>query len=715
MKFWRQMMVNEKLLSPTVASAFYGNFKSLHDIQDSAIKPIVEGKNVVLSASTGSGKTEAVMAPLVSRYIKNTIQNNSLTILYIAPTKALVNDLERRLSPSLNKLGLRLGVRHGDRDDMKSKHVPNVLITTPESLDVMLFRGDESLNDVHAIIIDEAHLLYNTQRGLHLSILLNRLRNILNHSLQWAAISATMANLRHIRDFFFGSQEEAEFLKDSTSREIDAQIRFLQSPDDLHILFNRLIKANNGKGKFLIFANSRNECEYIAECLVSDESLKPFVFTHYSSLSTEMRNDVESSFGQSMCAICIATNTLELGIDIGNIDAVFMYGPPSGIESFLQRIGRSNRRSKKTNVVCFIRLYSSNPFLEALEFHALIHFAKQGLLPQRQPYELFGAAVQQALSYIGSVEGKFIRTAELAQMCEHLPHLDRLALESIFECMSEQEYLLPHGFKNQYGAGQNLYKLIDYRMIYGNFPVSSQKIPIFYKSKILGYVPSINLLRIHNGSNIRFAGKKWQVKKAKIEAIEVTISHNSDDIVNMIYLGSGMGIDSFVLNAVLEIIYHDELEFELYAKDDREMMQSLFVSIRKSMKENTIPYFKSHDKYVYLTFAGSLINKAIALITKQYDFKANDTTLICSTKINWNNIPTNPNDYELVFDDLFEANSNQTFYQSLLPEIFQKREYLQNWLRDSMNSMHLQRLRNSLAIELNHELMSAWGIIQIGD
>jgi ATP-dependent Lhr-like helicase len=665
---------------------------------------------VVLSAGTGSGKTEAVMAPLISKYLKNAVESDSLTILYIAPTKALVNDLDRRLYPYLNRLNLRVGVRHGDRDDMKLGHIPHVLITTPESLDVMLFRKDEALEGIYAVIIDEVHLIYNTQRGLHLSILLRRLRKLVNHPVQWAAISATMGNLRYVKDFLFGVNEEAEFLEDSNSREIDAQIRFLHYLEDLQDLFIKLIGSKNRKGKFLLFANSRRECEQIADILAENEELKPFVLAHYSSLSPEVRNDVETFFNQSTKAICIATSTLELGIDIGDIDAVFLYGPPPGVESFLQRIGRSNRRLKVTNVICCVRPDCNYPYLEALIFQALIELARQGILPTKEPYEFFGSAAQQALSCIGSTNGTFTRAADIADFCTHLPHINRKVTDMILESLAEKEYLKRHGFKNRYGAEENLYKLIDYRMIYGNFPVSSRQISISNGKKILGHVPSINLLRINRGSNIRFAGKKWKVVNSCSEGIEVIESGNQTHSIDIKYSGKGGATDAFVLNAVVELLCAGGFESDMYHPRERESVSLMVESIKKTVGNNSIPFIKKNGKYTYLTFSGKLVNKAIALITDQYEFEVSDTTLTCFTRINWNTIPINPKDYEKVFDHLFEADSDQTFYQSLLPDSLQRHEFLQNWLKDSTIKIQLSRLQRSMPIEVSCGHLKEWGL-----
>ncbi len=318
----------------------------------------------------------------------------------------MVNDIEKRIHLPLSSLGLRVGVRHGDRDDLASGQTPHVLVTTPESFDVLLFRKDAALITVKAVIIDEVHLLYNTQRGLQLSILLQRLKQSLTDNPQRVALSATVGRLPDIRDFLFGRDEQAEFFQFPAQRTIDAQIRNISDDNS----FLRLIRLLTQRPvKLLIFANARKECERLAGFLRQDKQLKAEVFVHYSSLSPNVRVEAEQNFSKSNTAICIATSTLELGIDIGDIDAVLLWGVPSGVESFLQRIGRSNRRSYKINVVCLVSDDSEVPLGEVLRFMAIIDAGKRGELSIRAPFELFGAVGQQFLSVIASDGGRFTR------------------------------------------------------------------------------------------------------------------------------------------------------------------------------------------------------------------------------------------------------------------------------------------------------------------
>jgi ATP-dependent helicase Lhr and Lhr-like helicase len=264
-------------LNSRVAQAFYGRFPKLWPAQEAAIRPILSRENVVVCAGTGSGKTEAILAPLVNLFWEDAVLSNSTAILYVAPTKALLNDVLRRIEKPLSDLGLRVGVRHGDRNDLKRAAIPHVLLTTPESLDVLLFGKSPALQGVRALILDEAHLLYNTQRGLQFSILVQRLRVQLSpRSLQWAALSATMSRLDDVRDFLFGEGETAQFLSFPAAKPIDAQIRSITSAEELVDLVGLLEEGR--PAKLLMFADSRRTCERLAGILRQDGASEPAVF-----------------------------------------------------------------------------------------------------------------------------------------------------------------------------------------------------------------------------------------------------------------------------------------------------------------------------------------------------------------------------------------------------------------------------------------------------
>ena len=677
-------------LDPRVAAVFYGRFPKLREAQEAAIEPLISGTNVVLSAGTGSGKTEAVVAPLISRYWKLAARSDDLVLLYIAPTKALVNDLEKRLHPPIANLGLRVGVRHGDRDDLTRGLKPHILITTPESLDVMLFRKDAALHSVRAVVIDEVHLLYNTQRGLQLSILLRRLRHILSEGLHWAALSATIGDLSHVRDFLMGGEEDAVFLNFPAQRAIDAQVRHVASEATFVGLIRRLTEGR--PTKLLIFANSRRECERLSGALQREELLRHSIFAHYSSLSPEIRLDTERKFASMQTAICVATSTLELGIDIGDIDAVLLWGVPGGVDSFLQRIGRGNRRSNKTNVACLIPDDSTAVTLDAMRFAALIDAARKGELPIRAPYDLFGAVGQQSLSVIASDGGRFTRISDLCELVSHKTYLSRDTVETILAELASNGFLQRHGFKNQYGADDALYRLVDMKLIYGNFGVSSQTVDVYHDSKRLGEVPAINLMRLRNGTDVRFTGKCWRIQKLSRDGIYLQPSRPTSEAVDFSYGGEGIHADGFVSDRIWHLIHSSEFSDDLLVRELRQQVARFREVIRKSCSADQIPYQRSTEGIRYYTFGGYLVNKAIGLASRKSGFKADDISLSVPSPIDWSMVSRQPPEYEEFFHLLFEPSSEQSIYQQQLPTELQQLEYLQEWLRDETIPHILTRL-----------------------
>ena len=170
-------MIDLASMNKEVFRTFFGEFTSLNPVQEKTIPLLLDGRNIVVSAGTGTGKTEAVLAPLVSRHLDYALSNDCLTWLYITPTKALVNDIRRRIEPALSQLHVSVGIRHGDRDETYRSKSQHFLITTPESLDVLLTRGEKTLQSVRTVILDETHMLYNTQRGLQAALLISRVNS----------------------------------------------------------------------------------------------------------------------------------------------------------------------------------------------------------------------------------------------------------------------------------------------------------------------------------------------------------------------------------------------------------------------------------------------------------------------------------------------------------------------------------------------------------
>ncbi len=366
---------------------FFSRFGSFTPIQEMTIPLILNGDNVVVISPSASGKTEAVIAPVLENLLKES--RTGLKVLYVTPTRALVNDLFRRLEEPVNSLNLTIGRKTGDHPAINKDKLPNVLLTTPESFDSLLTRAPGIFLNLNAVILDEIHLLDNTPRGDQLRILLTRLRKILKQSgkkLQYCALSATIDDL-NIGERYFENPRVC-YLK--SPREIEYILiparRFLN--DLMRVLIARQSK------KILIFFNARSYVESFSRKL-NQPPFEGKVFVHHASLPRAKREEVERVMNQSERAILLATSTLELGIDIGDVDAIVLYRPPYNVSSLLQRVGRGNRRTDKLFAV---GVYLNN--WEKILFETFFECSRQGMLYEKRYQPLLSVIPQQFYSYL---------------------------------------------------------------------------------------------------------------------------------------------------------------------------------------------------------------------------------------------------------------------------------------------------------------------------
>ncbi|MBC8163686.1 MAG: DEAD/DEAH box helicase, partial [Roseiflexaceae bacterium] len=417
---------------PRTWPAFFERYGSFSATQAAAIPALLGGANVLLCAPTASGKTAAALAPLLERHCPPD-RAPGLRILYITPTRALANDLAARLAGPLDAPGLTLGVKTGD-NTFRPRRAPDLLLTTPESADSLLSTNARLFATLHALIIDELHLFDGTPRGDQLRVILNRVRRIRAYAaargeapaaaLQYAALSATMAAAEATVGGYFWP---AQIVRVSGQRVITAE-QIASTPGSSAEILEYLASFRaRGWRKALVFCNSRAEVEAYAAATRPASPFGSAVYAHYSNIDPRRRREIEQQFGLADAAICFASSTLELGIDIGDIDVVMLIGPPGSSASFLQRIGRGNRRGSATRVACFHR----TP-LERLLFAALLH-SQPSDLPQAEAAirarSETGAggetartstfrpavAVQQLFSLIKQSPTAALRLAELAE------------------------------------------------------------------------------------------------------------------------------------------------------------------------------------------------------------------------------------------------------------------------------------------------------------
>ena len=467
-----------------VGAAFLGGFRTLRDVQRAAIPRILEGRDVLVASATASGKTEAVLAPLVARTLNRLpMHGPSIRMLLIAPTRALVNDLAARLDGPLGRLGLACGRQTSDHRDKYGR--PFVLITTPESFDSMLVRDgrvdngrvtDHLLAGLAVVFVDEAHLFDGTARGDHLSWLMGRLRRVrlLNDEsgtdgragLQVCAGSATISDpeglayrllgpcaiavrvpgTREVE--VFAPSEASAWLPVETSMDpVGLRDRLELAPAEnlAQAAEGRIWRALSGVGdtrlrKALVFAPTRSLVDTLsaelAAMLPRRRAIR--VLAHHGSLERAVREDAEGEFAAARDAVLVATTTLEVGVDIGDVDLVVLIGAPPWTRSLLQRIGRAGRRIGSTKVLALPRTT-----VERAALASMLIAARDGRLEPEGYTRRWSVFVQQAASFVAQGRPRGRKRSHLVELARDVwPEEESATAEAIVEHLLDEERLI---------------------------------------------------------------------------------------------------------------------------------------------------------------------------------------------------------------------------------------------------------------------------------
>ena len=364
-------------LAPRLQQAIVARlgWSSLRPVQELAGEALLSGKNAVILAPTAGGKTEASMFPTLSKMVEK--QPIGVGAIYVAPIKALLNNQEDRLGLYTEMVGLRRFVWHGDTTTSERKKFldepAELLMTTPESLEVMLVSqrvdAEALFNDLRMIVIDEVHAIAGTDRGAHLMSVIERIRRLSKHDIQRAGLSATVGNPTAILDWLRGTSERDGVVVDPPKKPSRRQLLIVHEPDQTQIAIAAAQVAQGSKSLF--FCQSRATTEAVAETM---RRAGTTVFVHHSAVSKEERLLAEQEFhhGSDACIVC--TSTLELGIDVGDLDKVLQANAPETVGSFLQRMGRTGRREgQAANTTFFCEKIDT-----VLQSIALIELAKAG-------------------------------------------------------------------------------------------------------------------------------------------------------------------------------------------------------------------------------------------------------------------------------------------------------------------------------------------------
>ncbi|HLD57830.1 MAG TPA: DEAD/DEAH box helicase, partial [archaeon] len=328
-------------LSPELRKAVKERFDSPTPIQLQAIPKISKGNNVLILASTGSGKTETAMLPIFDKLLIE--QHNPISALYITPLRALNRNLLDRLFWWASKLNLDISVRHGDTTQYeRSKQAanpPDILISTPETLQSILVGKvmREHLKNIRYVIVDEIHELVGSKRGVQLSIGLERLRNLIGKEFQIIGLSATVGSRGEVSKFLTGGKP-IEIIDVSGGKKINVVVESptykkeyaeitenMSLPKPAAARVGKIWELAKNKESVLIFTNTRESAEVLSSRL---KMLDNTIEAHHSSLAKDVRIEAEKKFKEKQIKHLVCTSSLELGIDIGSIDFILQFLSP---------------------------------------------------------------------------------------------------------------------------------------------------------------------------------------------------------------------------------------------------------------------------------------------------------------------------------------------------------------------------------------------------
>ena len=362
-------------------------FPNLTEIQKKASPLILQKKDSLVIAPTGSGKTECSVLPIFS-LLKNAKKEKKIKALYITPLRALNRDVFRRITKYAHQNELSIEVRHGDTSQKDRKKInenpPDILITTPETLMILLtqIKMLDALSELEWIVIDEVHELLSSERGSQLSLSLERLEFNSKHPLTRIGLSATVGNPNDAAKFVVGTKRKCQIIRDSSVRKYDVEIKFVDGTisDVAEKIIDYVLELKL-QSPILLFTNTRGESEFLASILKEKSTVN--IELHHGSLSREVREETESILREGKSGIVVCTSSLELGLDIGSVELVIHYGSPRQVSKFVQRIGRSKHNRNSTAQGLII---TNNPDDE-FEASAILDRIKEGSIEEQKIHD----------------------------------------------------------------------------------------------------------------------------------------------------------------------------------------------------------------------------------------------------------------------------------------------------------------------------------------
>ena len=581
----------------------------LRSTQAEAVEPILAGKHCLILAPTAGGKTEAATIPVLSRMATEEWPGPS--VLYVCPIKALLNNLESRLSRYAGFVGRTVQVWHGDVGQgakARAKRTPpDILLTTPESLEGMLIstKVDRAswFGNVRVVIVDELHAFAGDDRGWHLRAVIKRIEAYARQPIQRIGLSATVGNPGELLNWFAGSGERQIVGSSSVTTDADVTIDHVGSMANAATVISRLHRG----AKRLVFCDSRSKVEELA---VSLRTMNTRTFVSHSSLSASERKLAETAFAEERDCVIVATSTLELGIDVGDLDYVIQIDAPSTVSSFLQRMGRTGRRSGSRRSFLFLTT-SDEAFLLACAITTLWRekFVEQ-IKPPPLPWHM---VAQQMMALV--LERPGLPAHEVVDMARAQFHeLDPTTVVTVFDFMVDKGILfISSGLASMGPEGEKLFGRGHFLDLLSAF-ASPMVLAARHGATELGYVDPMAVQHQKDRPTVLLlGGRSWKVTSVDWSKRTVALEP-TDDKGKSRWLGTSRWLGFEVCQAMRRVLMREgDAEVGLSKRGNRQLEEVRELIAAPERQGSLLLERLGSGRLRWWTFAGGAVNSAVAL------------------------------------------------------------------------------------------------------
>jgi ATP-dependent helicase Lhr and Lhr-like helicase len=586
-------------------------WRELRPFQEAVITPILAGKHLIVLAPTAGGKTEAAFFPVVSRMLSEGW--TGLSVLYICPIKALLNNLDLRLQRYCTLLGRRSALWHGDVKSSARKHIlrdaPDCLLTTPESLEVMLVSPNVDARSLFAnlrvVIVDEIHAFAGDDRGWHLLAVLERISRLAGRQLQRIGLSATVGNPGTLVDWLAGScagPRDVLLPQEAARGDADVQLDFVGSLENAATVISRLHRGE----KRLVFVDSRARAEQLGAEL---RQLQVTTFVTHSSLSQEQRYQAEEAFASRDDCVIVATSVLELGIDVGNLDRVIQIDSPPTVSSFLQRMGRTGRRAGAMRNCLFLATKDET----LVQAAGLIDLWAANYVEPIQPPPLPLHVLSQQLMAL-TLQERGIGRTDWLEWVRGVPGFANIPpdqVQRLVVWMLERGILWDEaGILAMGREGEETYGRRNFLELFSVF-MSPPLFSILHGRQELGYVDEMTFLGKHEGPRVLLlGGRSWKVNhidwQRRIAHVEAT-----EDTGRSRWKGEGQGL-GFRLSQAIKRILSTNQASERWSRRARERMSEIRQEFPWLELDSSVAVITDGEAVEWWTFGGNRANATLA-------------------------------------------------------------------------------------------------------